>query len=348
MHSAYRIHRATSTHLAESQADALLSIWRASGLHSGASKLNDYYRCNPGTPPEIFMAQHQTSGAWVGTCSLGYRHMQIDGTSILGANRCDLAVIPAHRCGRVAPMLLQQVNAFGRSHTDLVYGFPNRAAEPALARAGFRRLGVFHTYTKILNLGDLVNAQLGANSPRLSSMLHAIGQRIVSRSVRSSRCVINETTHPDNTFDELWNACANTDRLLGVRDKKFLRWRFNPALYPGLRIITAHAATSGTLPSVLLGYAVCVPERGCIRVVDFLARDDEQALPELLRGVFDWSRRTGAHVVHLNFFGDTSVARTLRSLGMWRRRGRAIFAAGRLLDTLAPSQFYLTIADEDT
>ncbi|HET8870983.1 MAG TPA: hypothetical protein VFM48_11075 [Aquabacterium sp.] len=340
-------YRVSLTSAAQAGAD-MLRVWSASGLSSSADKLHWYYHRNPLSQPDVLLVRDDDTGAAVGTCSLGFRQMLLDARPVLGANRCDLAVVADHRGGQVTPVLLEQVRRYGEIRTQFVYGFPNAMAERAVAKAGFHRIGRFHTYTKVLDWSGLLSSKLGsASSPILKGWLPAFDRmRYVVGTLGSNDWppVRAEWVTPDERLDAFWQEQVPKEGLIGVRDSEFLRWRFDRAVHPHARVLAVFAADEQ-----MLGYAVLETLQGKTRVLDFLTRTDPtgQALTATMNCVFETARQESAHVVHLNFFGGRQITDRLRDLGMSRRAGRPVYVAGRLSKQLPLDRYYLTMADED-
>lgn len=325
----------------------MMRIWSQSGLPSAMAKLNWYYLNNPTARPDVLMIKHSASGNLVGTCSLGYRAMQLKQQRIMVANRCDLAVLAEHRRGQAAPALLEQVRTQGLTRVGLIYGFPNPLAEKSLAVAGFHKLGVFSTYSKVLSVADFVASKLPPMLRFLTKgclpAMERVWRKYDQPAASSSAKVKFSITRPDASFDALWQTQANSDLLIGVRDRTFLAWRFDQSIYPDLKILAAHDDANS-----LLGYVAYQVMNGTARVFDFLARPDGGAsLRILMTGFFDLARQKGAHVVHMNFFGAPDITQTLQSIGMVRRDGRPIYVAGNMVSKLPRDRYYLTTADED-
>jgi GNAT superfamily N-acetyltransferase len=334
------------TSAGEAGAD-MLRIWSASGLPSGAAKLKWYYQNNPTANPDVLLIRHRASGAAVGTCTLGYRATQYRQQHVLVANRCDLAVMPEHRRSQVAPKLLKHVYKQGTSKVGLIYGFPNPLAEKAVAAAGFQKLGVFSTYSKILNLSALVTSRLPTQLRFLTASwlppVERALRNLTSAQTSARRGVTFKLGRPDATFDALWASHAHSNLLIGVRDQAFLNWRFDRSIYPRLQILTAQGPDNE-----LLGYVAFKILNGTVRVIDFLTRpDDGASLQTLMSGLFETTRQAGAHIVHMNFFGTPVVTQALQSVGMIRREGRPVYVAGSMVGQIPVDHFYLTTADED-
>lgn len=334
------------TSAGEAGAD-MMRIWSASGLPSGAAKLKWYYQNNPTAAPDVLLIRHRASSTAVGTCTLGYRATQFRHQRLLVANRCDLAVMTEHRRSQVALKLLKHVFKQGTAEVGLIYGFPNQLAEKAVAAAGFQKLGVFSTYSKILNLSALVTSKLPSPLRFLTAgwlpPVERALRSIASSSTSATRDVTFKLGRPDASFDALWASHAHSDLLIGVRDQAFLNWRFDRSIYPRLQILTAQGPDNE-----LLGYVAFKILNGTVRVIDFLTRpDDGSSLQTLMSGLFDTARQAGAHIVHLNFFGTPVVTQALQSVGMIRREGRPVYVAGSMVGQVPADQFYLTTADED-
>lgn len=342
--ASYSVQVTSAVHADQSMQD----IWSSAGLSVSGTKLGWYYHGNPLLQPKVLLLTHEQTGQAIGTCSLGYRQMQFNGMPVMAANRCDLAVMTAHRGGQATPLLLDQVRTQGLTNAKLVYGFPNRRAQRSVASAGFHKMGLLQTYTKVLNIKDWARSKLPPSwHPITKGWLGTINTAWqLSDWMRTEqvRGVTYKLTRPDDSFDELWHTQSELQVLMGVRDQSYLKWRFAPAIYPEVQFLVAYDQSDSAL-----GYAAFVIDDGRCNVLDFLARPEPEswALKALMSGLFKTAMQAGSFAVNVDFFGSSTVTDTFVALGMSLRAGRPIYGAGTLAQAFTHDAFYFTWADAD-
>lgn len=323
-------------------------IWSKAGLGATSDKLHWYYHGNPLLQPKVLLLSDDKTGQPVGTCSLGYRQMQFNGMPVMATNRCDLAVLNEHRGGLATPLLLEQIRIHGLNTAKLIYGFPNQRAQRSVASAGFHKMGLLQTYTKVLNIKDWARSKIPPSwHPITKGWLGTINTAWqLSDWIRTERVrgVHYKLTRPDASFDELWHTQSELSILMGVRDQTYLNWRFDPNVHPDVQFLAAYDDAQS-----LLGYAAFNLEEGRCQVVDFLARPEPDSWPlkALMSGLFKTVLEAGCFSVNVDFFGSSSVTDALVSMGMSPRWGRPIYGAGTLAQAFTHDAFYFTWADAD-
>lgn len=326
----------------------LLALWAQSGLDLSLSKYNWYYRNNPLVAPTVLLLKAGTTGQTVGTCSLGYRQMVLGQQVILAANRCDLTVLPEHRGTLAAPTLLNGVRETGLRDADMVYGLPNALAQSVVSRSGFQQIGKLYNYSKVLDLNGYVRNKIPATYRKLTKgwlpLMGSLWRGWQAAHRETSSALQCRPTRIDERFDRLWRQQPHPSWLIGVRDQAFLRWRFDPAYHPHIQMLGLFDSRGD-----LHGYAAVSHHQGHTQVHDFFAKADAEmsTLRQLLEGVFDHALQNRSSTVHVQFFGSSVITDVFKSMGMRRRGGHPILAAGRLTEQVFGNQFYMTWADTD-
>lgn len=214
------------------------------------------------------------SNRCLGCLSIIPRRLYIDGVErkigiagIFLVDKKHRTLLPALRLAREARTLVDN------GELDLVYGLPNDKASGVFIRAGFEKLGPFVRLSKILSYSqylDLTKPFHLILSPFVAffDILRLLIQPDAWR--RSSEDLRFETiVDVDSRFDDLWEKTKHRYKIVGDRNKDYIRWRFG--MYAGSDIsifaILNHQNTN------VLGYVAYRNENGYIDIRDAIMPD---------------------------------------------------------------------------
>lgn len=226
----------------------------------------------------------------------------------------DISVLPACRGQGIAGRML----GFLARHDALralrgCVVLPNDEAYGSLRRAGWRDVTAIMRCMKLLDTGPWLERKLGRGSAvrALAAAANTV-LRAVSRE-RSLPRSYGYETHMVETFDarydELWGEAAAPGRVLAVRNRSYLTWRF--AEHPVVSYRTLEIVRAGKLE----GYLVFHHDGSMAAIDDCLFTRAEV-------GVF----LVGAFLRWLRDSGDTATVRVRANGGLifalpWRRFG---------------------------
>ena len=129
----------------------ILRFWRENSPKSLDSKYRWIYENNPAGKPMVWMIRHVESGECVGITALFPRRMSTRNGTVLAGVAGDLFVNEKHRTlGPAVKLLRSTLTAVHEGKVDLIYTFPNKAADGVVRAAGYRRLGKLVRLVKVL------------------------------------------------------------------------------------------------------------------------------------------------------------------------------------------------------
>lgn len=244
----------------------------------------------------------------------------------------------------------------------LYFGMPNENAAQPIKKLGGTHLVTVPAYAKVLEWRPVCARLLGEG---LFSRFVARGAPLLFgwRFRRTTGETAKTVVHFDSGFDRLWERNAALHVIAGVRNARFLRWRF--ASVPGRNYKIFRVGGED-----LRGYAVLrVIEKFNLKIgliVDLFCEENAQApMESLLNAAEGYFRQQGAHVACGLFACPPNYQKTLRRQGYFRstlkRWGRAFELVG---DFVIPQQYkhydpeaallmqqernwFLTLADTD-
>ena len=248
---------------------------------------------NQGGTPHIMLLQARDK--LVAMYGRIFFRVVIDGTEHVAHHGCDLVVHPAYR-GRRLSARLRDRDAI---ESPLHFSWQNEATYRVARRDG--SAGVpFVPLVRPLDLARVVRRAVGDHW--FGRFLGAVGGRVERLVLRRPRdvaepgVVVRRVGAFDEQFDRLWQRARRDHRIMVVRDRRYLEWRFTQR--PDARY-TILVATSG---SEVVGYMVtrCVDHgeerRGYL--VDFLVQHKSpRVFGALLEHAVEHLRRDGAMAI---------------------------------------------------
>ena len=329
--------------------EAVLHLWQ--GNLGGDDNLDEKYRWsyseNGLGSPLLLLLRHEPSNECIGVTSVAPRQFRVGNQQVSAGVLMDMVVDARHRTLYPAMLLQKQALDHELKRYSFLYGYPNRKAQPVFMRVGYTKLGDITRFVRILRteaiLGRFLPALLGRSLCTLLDRVLLLYHRIGGRCPAGWNMEWQEA--PDYRFDQLWERTKTDDCIVGVRDSKFLQWRF--VKHPGhrYRFFVLHAKDSDRL----IGYLVCEATERTLCILDFLAESGDRGLRCLLDGFMNEAYRQGYVRVTAEYLGKESVTRALRRAGMVARGGRpVVFRSNHSLQTrISGLKWCLTSADED-
>ncbi len=288
----------------------------------------------------------------MGAAGLMRRRTAVEGAVVEGGSPIDLNVDQAQRSvGPALTLVRTIINAADGDGRAILYGMPNRSATAVMKRAGYREIGEFSSWTKLLRTEPTLRGKL--RSPLASRLCAPLLDKALQwssaewRTRLPANAVAQDVSRFDGRFDALWlRAIARFD-VIGERTENYLSWRFTQCPDLNYQIFTL----ASRVTNELLGYVVWYADEGAVSISDLLAVDDRST--SLLLAEFSRrTRRDGMAAIRLDCFGSTRFYRLLKLAGFHRRQNRhpvlCRFGGEVREQTQAGTNWFLTMADSDT
>lgn len=323
-----------------------LAVWTRNVPGVDFAKRYDWYYLNNPYGVFSYLLTDENDSA-IGAAGLSARRFHCSGKPQLVGLCSDFSVDVSSRFLIPAAGLQRRVVAKGLERFPFIYGFPNNRAIGVMVRVGYKLLGSVPNYTFVLHTRYYLQRKR-VPAAIVTSVDTLIRGWVRTLSLLTSKQALHETNTIDARFDWLWRD-ASKAMFTGIRDARFLQWRFLRHPIERFRVFVLPDAMGS-----IRGYAVVsVGENGQWRVVDFLASQSRPAaLPTLLIALVQQAFDEGASSLNLEFFGVSGVHRTLRAIGFRRRphwRQVLVATEDKALASLLSAQcnWYITSADED-
>lgn len=330
----------------------IVSLWASNLGHAERrqDKFDWFYLRNPAGLPHVLLAHSPApDGPAVGVIGLAGREMQFDGQALRAGLLADFGVLAEHRT--LYPALLLQTALRDRflPQFGLIYGFPNAKSEPVVRRLGYTPAGAMVRYVRVLRSASYLPARL-PHALRLALGQTADWWRHAWRRRRYahdfSGVFAQWLDQPDARFDALWAAQRERDGLIGVRDQRYLAWRFEHKPWKTFRFLALSRRTGG-----LLAYAVTEIAGGVLHVRDLLWHPQApEAIDLLFDTLFRDARSDGRSSVSFEFLGCPPLQHAVHRLGMVARGQRPVMylPGDGQPPGIRTAAWYLTNADEDS
>lgn len=340
----------------EQDKDTILKFWKENHPKPLDAKYRWMYENNPAGKPIIWILRHTESGDCVGMVTLFPRMMKTKNGVIRAGVTGDLLVNRKHRTlGPAVKLLRSTLTAVHDGDVDLIYTFPNKAADGVVKVARYRHLGKLLRMVKVLGVTQYLH---GFGVPRLlipplSSLIDFI-LKVTSIEIWKSsnkKVVCRETRVVDASFSRLWEESHSLLEIAGERTEDYVRWKFLDDPDDVNRIFAAFDATGGKL----LAYIVYRKERNNIEVREYIHGSDEVAGTTLMANFFRHARTLGTASVTINLLEKMRLMDQMQRFGFRERGGHRnayIHCSDRLGSTCArfaePDNWLLMASDEDT
>lgn len=329
----------------------IVSLWVSNLGHPERrqDKYDWFYLRNPAGAPHVLLAHSPAeNGTPIGVIGLGTRQMQLAGQPLNAGLLADFGVVAEHRTLYPAMMLQTALRDRFLPQRGLIYGFPNPKSEPVVKRLGYASAGQMVRYVRVLRSANYLPAAL----PHV--VRHALGHTADWWRHTLRRTQYAHDFHgvfaqwmdqPDARFDALWAAQNSQPQLIGVRDRRYLAWRFEQKPWKKFRFMTLNSRTNG-----LIAYAATEVIGKVLHIRDLLYHPNHpHSMSLLLDALFRDARSDGRTSVSFEFLGPSSMQHAVERLGMVARGQRNVMytAAGPNADAIRQTPWYLTSADED-
>ena len=328
----------------------ICSLWRsglfAAGLYE--EKFDWYYERNPEGMPNALFLHHSSVISAVGIAVTGHRRMRFNDVTLLAGVLVDFVVRPEFRTLFPALLLQNEMRRLALQTHQIVWGLPNRRATAVFSRAGYQCLGQMVRYVRVVRS----SVYLVRHLPRWMS--RTLGPIIdwarlsivVLRSLGTRSYVTQWQDCPDARFNDLWVRSAAPQQLMGVRDERYLTWRFVDSPFRAHSFFTLVSASDNRL----IGYAACEFVQHAVRVSDFLVDSNvPDAFGSLWRELVRETRRMGCASLSVEFLGSALVQRELKGAGLVARDQIPLYVAttAEQRPLVQEQYWYVTCADVD-
>lgn len=328
-----------------------VAVWLRSGFGidpeaAMQERYHWFYAQNPQGPGQINFLEADGEEHSLGSLGIGARNWVVGSEDVPGGVLVDFVVHPAHRTAAPALMLQRESRARAGARAAILIGIPEAKAVAIFKRLGSQLHRPFPRFVRVLGFTGYLKhhvpwwiavplGRILALLDRVSVGLQLLFVSLDARWVESF----------DERFDALWREVDKRRLCIGVRDARFLEWRFGRQPGHSYRTLIVGAKDGRSLNA----YFVCEFKESMLHVKDFLIAGGARQLRRALLMLISEARSLGANAVSIQLLGNEQIVKALRRLHFVERDSRPFFAmaTGEAAQKVSQCDWYITQADED-
>jgi len=208
---------------------------------------------------------------------------------------------------------LPQIDAVRDLHGCLV--LPNEGAAAPLSRSGWKEAHRIERFAKVLDFQPRLARLMprrwaGILAAPLNVLARALSHETAHRATRLRAAIVSQV---DDRFDELWRRADKQGRIIGLRNARYLRWRYQQ--HP----MTTYHKLAMTEGETLSGYAIYRVAEGTCFVEDIFCIDASHAVAVVSLLLMHLREQGSVSTVSLGI-NRSAMDRPWRPLGFSRRR----------------------------
>jgi hypothetical protein len=319
---------------AQDEALALLKATRSGPIE--AARYDWLYRNNPDGPAVLWSVRDTKSGEMAGFTVALPRRVLVDGKIQVCWNGADFSIYPKHRTlGTALKLRRAAKEGVDAGRAAFLYAHPNAKMQVIHEKVGHYAIGRMVRYATVLRSAGHLRRRFG----RL--VLPGVTGCVVDLAMRVSRAgwrhrptcstrVIHRPKFGDE-FDRLFADAARQPPIVGVRDSRYLNWRY--ALNPLYETSAVLAEQNGKLA----GYALYTVEDHVAHLKDLFTTGEAGIADDLLAALIEQGRKQRLVGVSAVLLDTHWLAPALQKFGFRERAETSLmFAYARENDEQKP------------
>ncbi len=307
------------------------------------------YESNPDGPAIMWSIRDIQSGEMAGFTVCLPRRMQINGRLIQAWNGADFSILPKYRTlGAALKLRRAAKQEIDCGNATLLYSHPNARMQVIHERVGHDCVGRMLRWAKPTRISEHLPEPLKASvGPIMDRALAPILFRHSSRSGNRSAPTLAIECDPrfGEDFDGLFSETPCTRSIVGVRDSRYLDWRYRQ--HPGKKFFLIRALEFGRLS----GYLIFAKDGASLAVQDIYAKSTDTAA-NLLAELDRHSRKYQVRSISMALLEQSDLIPVLSEMGFRERRDHSyMFTYAALEDLRAiatdPRHWMIHVGDRD-
>jgi GNAT superfamily N-acetyltransferase len=282
------------------------------------------------------------------------RRFSVEGETVLGTLSLDLMVHPDFwrkgafsELGKYAARRVQKENGL------FMTAYPIREQTiKGLKKIGWEEIvelpvlvypirfrGIVSRYLRFPGLGFILGG--------MARIVHLLLFRWKGRNQRLKEVEIDQVHEIDGAFDRFLEKASSFTSVMGIRDRRFLTWRYFK--HPTRSYTLYRARKAGEMMGYIVLRKVDLLQFNSAVIVDLLASDGE-VLEALVGKGIEWSHGEGADLLAFMVPGSHPSCEQLKSLGFLQSLKSFLFMIyphARENELLQPGKWYVTWGDTD-
>jgi hypothetical protein len=284
------------------------------------SRFDWMYRSNPDGPAVLWSVRETGSADLAGFTVALPRRMIVDGELRSAWNCADFSMDPRYRTlGPAIKLRRAAREGVDAGRVDFLYAHPNPRMAVIHARVGHHPIGRMLRFARAVRLRAHLERRL--RPPVLARSLAAVTDPLVRLLSRETRCRVKhdvKLVSParfDHRFDTLFEDTSRCVRTVGVRDTRYLAWR-----YAQIPLYESHLLTAES-GGRLKGFLVFLIEDDVFNVKDLFPPNDPSAAADLVAALLRLAWTRGVSSVSFAVLEECPLIPVLKEFGFRQRPG---------------------------
>lgn len=278
------------------------------------------YEESPHGTANCWLIKDHTIKKYVGSAAVFPRKIYINGKPIDAFVAGDFSVDIGHRSFGPALKLQREILAYVNENerSSLIYGLPNRLSEPIFQRAGYRPIGHYGRYVKLLRAEYIASKTrpfwgkfIKIINPALKYLSHDFYYR------RPNGVSVEIIEKFDRRFDYLFNDIISQHTIISDRGSEYLNWRYIESS------LQKHYIFSILYNNELCGYVVYYTKDNSCYIKDMICNKTNGMLDGLFAEFIQYIRSKNIETINLYYFGSNKYKNMLKTHGFHLRKHEA-------------------------
>ena len=335
----------------------IIDFWNENNKNELDEKFSWFYESNPDGIADTWLLTKETSSEIVGMATLFPRFFNNQGKTYRAGIQGDFFISKKHRSFGPALTLIRSISeSFKDLNYDFIYGFPNRAAEPILRRAGFKRLGCLEKHVRLFDIERLLNEKFHAHNTIISATAK-LGNVFLSllypdtwnfnfkrHRVKASLSIQNNVKDLTDSYSR---SCFSTQKSF-----EYLRWKYEQDPDDKNFFFTVL-----DLDDTIIGCIVYRFDNNTIEIREIIYRNNQLEFMDLLSRFFRYAKSKNVEYAYFVSYENSCVLSRIADLQLSRaNQGRSIYfltnkmadSDGEITRLITESKLNLHNTDEDT
>lgn len=340
------------TPLSDARDDALAILEATRRGVIDAARFDWLYRENPDGHAVLWAIREVPTGEMAGFTVAVPRRVVVDGVVRVCWNGADFSMLPKYRTLGLAVKLRRAAKeGVDAGRVDFLYAHPNERMAVIHAKVGHQPVGRMYRYAKPLRaapyLRESVQSELvaGALGRLVEPLLRLDGREWRHRLSSDVRLV--ESPKFDERYDHLFDDSAGCARVVGVRDGRYLNWRYAENPLYGTHAL--EASEGGRLR----GYLLFVVDGDTASIKDLFPPNDEAVARDLIAAMIRHGRKRGLKSLSVATLEGNPLDARFAEFGFRRRPESSQMFAHARADSpwrdvvLEKRSWFVTVGDRD-
>lgn len=270
----------------------------------------NYLNCPYGRA-QCLLAKDNTSKSYIGSAALFQREVSVDDKTVFSGITGDFAVDKKHRAFGPAFQIQRQIqHEVNNGEYEFVYGVPNKLSKMLFLKIGYKEVGKFRQYVKILKIDFMPKEYLPSILHyKFFAKMGNIYFKLISREkrYRSNNYSVETPDAFDKRFDALWKKVEEQHEIVGKRKSKFLNWRYNKSSLYDYKIFCI-----ADEKKEIVGYVVYFVKDNICHIVDMLFVKSDEVINSLLFEFVRFMRKDKIGSIAVRYLGNSYLKEKLK------------------------------------